>query len=208
MVENDHTGVSVILLLYLVFWVDALPLNLYEHTHLGERMAVQNYCTFIWIDNLLLMLQHLKLLKVTSSCLHLQTNKALCVHKLCKNPQRKRGHEATHTRDSFFVISSLPPVIGVLSACGTYSFHPCACVCTYLFALLLGSHLLKGGLKLPDKVVFSIRVPVPDCALEQTQERRKHRYTLSFSESTAATLSPNRTHTHTRSMQGNAMLND
>lgn len=112
MVENDHTGVSVILLLYLVFWVDALPLNLYEHTHLGERMAVQNYCTFIWIDNLLLMLQHGKLLKVTSSCLHLQTNKALCVHKLCKNPQRKRGHEATHTRDSFFVISN-PPLLSV-----------------------------------------------------------------------------------------------
>lgn len=42
-------------------------------------------------------------------------------------------------------------------------------MCAHLFALLLSPHLLKGSLKLPNKVMFSIRVPVPDCALKHTQ---------------------------------------
>lgn len=33
-VENDNTGVSVILLLHLVFRVDALPLDLGKNTHI------------------------------------------------------------------------------------------------------------------------------------------------------------------------------
>lgn len=46
------------------------------------------------------------------------------------------------------------------------------CVSTpYLFAFLLCSHLLKRGLKLPDKIVFPIRVPVPHRAL---QNKRPH----------------------------------
>lgn len=36
-VENDNTRVSVILLLHLVFRVDALPLNLDKHTHIHVK---------------------------------------------------------------------------------------------------------------------------------------------------------------------------
>lgn len=34
-VENDSTGVSIILLFHLIFRVDALPLNLGNHTHVN-----------------------------------------------------------------------------------------------------------------------------------------------------------------------------
>lgn len=38
-VENDHARVSVILLLHLVFRVDALPLNLGKHTHIYVNVS-------------------------------------------------------------------------------------------------------------------------------------------------------------------------
>lgn len=38
-VENDHARVSVILLLHLVFRVDALPLNLGKHTHIYVHVS-------------------------------------------------------------------------------------------------------------------------------------------------------------------------
>lgn len=75
-------------------------------------------------------------------------------------------------------------------ACGLKTEHPSiysdgrvwkfalACVCAYLFALLLCSHLLKGGLKLPNKVMFAVRVPVPNCALRT--------YTIAHSHSVRA----------------------
>lgn len=45
------------------------------------------------------------------------------------------------------------------------SFH------TNLFALLLCPHFLKGGLKLPNKIMLSIRVPVPNYALKHKEAR-------------------------------------
>lgn len=47
MVENDSTRVSVILLLHLVFRVDALPLNLGKHTtiHFNVSVGVCGVCT-------------------------------------------------------------------------------------------------------------------------------------------------------------------
>ncbi len=45
-VENDNTRVSVILLLHLVFRVDALPLNLGKHTHIFEKQINHNRESF------------------------------------------------------------------------------------------------------------------------------------------------------------------
>lgn len=73
---------------------------------------------------------------------------------------------------------------------------------SHLFALLLYPHLLKRGMKLPDEVMFSIGVPVPNCALEET-----HTHVHSF----RAQLQQRYLNEHTQAlagMQGNAMLND
>lgn len=57
----------------------------------------------------------------------------------------------------------------VVHLCRLEHVHGLLCLCAYLFALLFCPHLLKGSLKLPNKVMFSIRVPVPNCALKDTQ---------------------------------------
>lgn len=51
------------------------------------------------------------------------------------------------------------------------------CPCAHLFSLLFGPHFFERRLKLSDKIVFSIGVPVPDCALQHTQQKHTHTHT-------------------------------
>lgn len=77
---------------------------------------------------------------------------------------------------------------------------------SYLFALLLYPHLIESRLKLANKVVLPIGVPVPDGALEQETYTCIRRPLDQFDQLQHCHLN-----THTRAlegMQGNAMLND